>query len=501
MNHEFLAELLVEQDYGLQHFCNEDSDMIHIISELPSYNFRDFDWGQHNFPMKLTRLREILQGIKILHEENIAHGNISENTTFITSENPLRAAIGGLGEVLEIKIFSSEGGMERISRALSKPNDIQDLAGVALKIFLPIGDSFTDSELTEDEIWHELTTSFLTVMASEGPVQARVAHVLNDMLSTDVNLRPTAAIALAALPEYSWTTNSYKKLSEYSSPQKDAQKRVRDVQDEETPNGGLPGDSSSSPPMQKKTKHLADAQANISSQNLNSSHAVVVQAALTTMKEMMRNQRKLNIALQEGVTIKDLKAYSQGEGVDILKDLQDSGSDSGCFQIVCRNTPVKHERGSVLSPRDVGLTTIYGNGETRDKDSIGVANRDHDSDFTKTNIQEAADVSDDSHEPHEPAESSTGDEDAVRDDQATDHTENSSESSNNSFGDVEDFTSELDRVSEEMRTSSQTQTAVTTIFTQTQEGEYLSAPPLEAQENQIQLQDQLSCSYESSEEE
>lgn len=499
MNHEFLAELLAEQDYGLQHFCKENSDMIHIISELPSSNFRDFSWKQQQFPMKLTRLREIFLGIKILHEGNIVHGNISEETTFIISENPFRAAVGGLGEVLEIETSSNAEGMEHVTRPTTKPNDIRDLAGVALKMFLPRGDNFTDSESTKEETWPELITSFLTTMASEGPVQARVAHVLNDMLCIEAKQRPTAAMALAALPEYCWISSSYKELSDYSSPQKDAQKRLRDVQDDESFEGDLHGDSSSSPPMQKKTKHLADAKAKTSSPNTNDSHGANVQAALLTMREMMKIKRELNIALQKGVTIRDLRAYSQGEDADILKDLQDPGSDSGYLQILCRATSEKHEQGSALSTRDVGFAAKNNNSEIKDNDPNGVDNGDNGSDTTKANIHEADDVSDDNRERHESAETSAGEEDAIRDDEATEDAGNSSQSSSNDFGDEEDFSRELDRVSEEMRITSQT--PVTTIFTQTQEGEDLSAPSSEPQENQIQQQDQPSCSSEESEEE
>lgn len=479
MNHELLAELLAEQEDDLQLLCKEHSDMVHIISALPSSNFRDFDWERHSFPMRLTRLREIFSGIKTLHGKNIIHGNISEDTTFIVSENPLRAAVGGLGELLEVATSTNGEGMGSVTREPTKPNDIQDLAGVALKILLPTGDSFTDSGLTEEEIWHELTTSFLTVLASEGRIQARVARVINDMLSNDETLRPTAAAALAALPEYSWTMNAYKKLSNYSSPQKDAQKRIRDVHDDHTTDGDLQEDIFLSPPLHKKAKHLSDSEAYTSPHKAIGSCALNVQAALAIMKEMMKNQRELNNALQEGVTINDLKACSQGEDANTFDDLKTSESEGGGFQILYGTTIIKNGARSALSAQNIGHTPNSDNGGVEQNYPTDVENPDHDQSPTEAKDNEANDASD---ERYDSPKTSPGGDDGIQDDQTTEGTGNSSESSSNSFGDVEDFTQELYRVSEELRAPSQTQPAVTTSSTQTQQEAQRSCSSEESEE-------------------
>lgn len=204
-------------------FCAAQYDTIYMITSLAHTDFRAYgwaNWAEKGLPFQLTILRDILQGIKVLHDAGYMHRNISEQNLLVVSENPPVAIISNFEQSIEAKTSIEERiGPAHIKApevgvtAYSNRIDIWNLGVVALSMFFPMAyDLVNNFGGAQEEVWYSQMEKELDEFRIQGDREALIARVIRSMLDDDPHKRPSAAQALACLPDFNWERMAYEEL-------------------------------------------------------------------------------------------------------------------------------------------------------------------------------------------------------------------------------------------------------------------------------------------------
>ena len=211
INHENLQK---KKEDAVQ-FCTAKDDTVYVITRLAQTNFGAYGWAkwaEKDIWFKLSLLRDILQGLKTLHDAGYMHRNISERNLLIVSEKPPVALLGDFGQSINAQTSIEEPiGPTHIrapeigGTAYNDKIDIWNLGFVALSMFFPMAyDIVSSGGGVQEDIWYEQMDRELRNLMIQGETEAMIARLLRGMLEHDPHKRPSAALALTYLPDFTW---------------------------------------------------------------------------------------------------------------------------------------------------------------------------------------------------------------------------------------------------------------------------------------------------------
>ena len=218
INHESVQKL----KGAVVQFCTAEYDTVYVITRLAETDFSAYGWAkwaEKGMAFKVCLLRDILQGVKSLHDAGYMHRNISEQNLLIVSEKPPMALVSDYGQSIVAKTSTEERIGPAHIRApelgcteYGNSMDIWNLGFVALSIFFPLTyDIVSNFGGAQDEVWYEQMDKELDNFMIQGGAEALIVPVLRSMLYNDPQKRPSTAHALAVLPELNWEDPAYQK--------------------------------------------------------------------------------------------------------------------------------------------------------------------------------------------------------------------------------------------------------------------------------------------------